>query len=129
MRTRLDLADVQLEEATRVGEGGGYAQQAEATLRIVLDWTRGAVKGIERRRKERGGGREAGSAAGTDEGVSLSSNSRQGGDTTGWESDLRAIRRRVLGMSIQVEEVSGRTARIEGLRKQLAEEESMQSGS
>ncbi|KAI9634892.1 uncharacterized protein MKK02DRAFT_37767 [Dioszegia hungarica] len=133
MRTRLDLAEVQLNEARQTGESGGYTQQADAALRIVLDWTRGAMKGIERRRKERSGGREEGNPADVNKSGSLSPAVGLGGateeDATGWESELRAMRRRALGMAIQVEEALGRTGRIVGLGKQLVEEESMQSGS
>lgn len=108
MRTRLDLAAVQMEmQAEQKGARG--TNQAENTLRIVLDWSKGVMKGIERRRKlssAEGGERK---------------DAEVGDGDANWIKEAMGIRKRALGMLIHLEEKSERPNRIEALRRQLLE--------
>jgi hypothetical protein len=111
MQTRMEIASVQKDQIVLDG-----ASQAENTLRVVLEWTKGVMKGIERRRKlETQNGPEA---SGTEAAEWAGKN---GDKDTKWIKEAMGIRKRALEMLIQLEEGSGRTSRIEALRRQLIE--------
>lgn len=113
------------------------ARQAEAPLRIVLDWTKGAIKGIERREKlpESSRGFDDGNERGED-GIPASA-TRRGADAVSTASNLPGdsyirsasgiseqvveIRKEALGMMIEVEKLYGRSSRVDVLQRQLSE--------
>lgn len=129
MKTRIEVAGLWLEEGK---EDRSAYTRAEAELGVVIEWAKGALKGIQRRKREREK-RADGIGVGSEHGNESEPVGKTGnhsdeipsdgaeGNETPWEEEVRAMKRSVEGMMVLVQVGLGREHRAEKLRRQVAE--------